>query len=90
MMDLSAGRGSRRAPYDYIYTDDGLTLRRKAQQLPTLEGEEEAQVLPRRTFGPRRPKKKHSKNWVDSSEEEEEEEAEAGEGAEGGEEQAEG
>ncbi len=31
------GRGARRAPYDFIFTDDGISLRRLAETLPALE-----------------------------------------------------
>lgn len=37
--EAHAGRGARRAPYDFIFTEEGLSLRRLAERLPALEGE---------------------------------------------------
>ncbi|KAK9814033.1 hypothetical protein WJX73_009674 [Symbiochloris irregularis] len=34
--EAHAGRGSRRAPYDSIFTEEGICLRKRAEQLPDL------------------------------------------------------
>lgn len=43
--EAHAGRGARRAPYDFIFTEEGISLRRLAERLPAQEGEAAAAPL---------------------------------------------
>jgi hypothetical protein len=43
--EAHAGRGARRAPYDFIFTDEGISLRRLAERLPAQEGDVAAAPL---------------------------------------------
>jgi hypothetical protein len=61
--EAHAGRGARRAPYDFIFTEDGLSLRRLAERLPAVDVEVAAPLVARkvRDVGTRhRHKKAHT------------------------------
>ncbi|KAL0036052.1 hypothetical protein WJX79_000012 [Trebouxia sp. C0005] len=63
--EAHAGQGSRRAPYDNIFTAEGITLRARAAMLPPLAEGEVGYVTAR---GPRRVSHSRSKgNTVDHS-----------------------
>jgi len=46
--EAHAGRGARRAPYDFIFTEDGLSLRRLAERLPAVDVEVAAPLVARK------------------------------------------
>lgn len=55
----SPGRGARRAPYDFIFTEDGISLRKVAETLPALEGYD-AESAAGGVYGPRAAKKRRA------------------------------
>eukprot|EP00879_Flechtneria_rotunda_P024265 GHRR01025716.1.p1 GENE.GHRR01025716.1~~GHRR01025716.1.p1 ORF type:complete len:461 (+),score=103.97 GHRR01025716.1:766-2148(+) len=69
--EAHAGRGARRAPYDFIFTEDSMSLRRLAEKLPPLEGEVTAPLVARKGVDYARRAANRRAIWGEYSDEEE-------------------